>query len=132
MQALAATSEECKSGRVAHVELVPYAGPQCYPQLEERLMANAVEVGGLRRRGGGRGVGERSVRGEGDGLEVFAEQVERCWLGCADCGARRIVERGSLASLRGEMFVAGRRADPTITHGTIHFPQGGNPCQNTA
>ena len=64
MQALGATSEECKSGRVAQVELVPYAGPQCYPQLKERLMANAVEEGGLRRRGVERGVDGREVWGQ--------------------------------------------------------------------
>ena len=51
-----------------------------------------------------RGTAESSVGVEGDDLEAFAGQVEKCWLRCGDCGARRIVERGSLASLRSEKF----------------------------
>ena len=64
MQALKATNEMLKSGKVEQVELVQYAGPQCYPQLKERLMANAVESGGVRRdnsRPGAAGVSEDEV-----------------------------------------------------------------------
>ena len=39
-----------------------------------------------------------------DGLNAVVEQVEGCWLRCGDCGARRLVERRSLASLRAEGF----------------------------
>ena len=104
MQALKATSEMLKSGKVEQVDLAPYAGPQCYPQLKERLMANAVEAGGLRRDNNRPGAAGRSARPEDDGLNAVVEQFEGCWLRCDDCGARRLVERGSLASLRAEDF----------------------------
>ena len=104
MQALKATNEMLKSGKVEQVELVPYAGPQCYPQLKERVMANAVEAGGLRRGNNRPGAVGRSARPEDDGLNAVVEQFEGCWMRCDDCGARRLVERGSLSSLRAEQF----------------------------
>ena len=104
MQALKATNGMLKSGKVEQVELAPYAGPQCYPQLKERLMANAVEVGGLRRGNNRPGAAGRRARPEDDGLNAVVEQFEGCWMRCDDCGARRLVERGSLASLRAEEF----------------------------
>ena len=104
MQALKATNEMLKSGKVEQVELVQYAGPQCYPQLKERLMANAVESGGVRRDNSRPGAAGRRACPRDDGLGAVVEQVEGCWLRCGDCGARRLVERGSLASLRAEGF----------------------------
>ena len=104
MQALKATNEMLKSGKVEQVELVQYAGPQCYPQLKERLMANAVESGGVRRDNSRPGAAGRRACPRDDGLGAVVEQVEGCWLRCDDCGARRLVERRSLASLRAERF----------------------------
>ena len=104
MQALKATSELLKSPGPTQAGMAPYAGPQCYLQLKERLMANAPDTACARGRGGGRGAAQAPALVDAAALEAVKEQVEGCWLRCADCGARRLVERGSLASLRSEAF----------------------------
>ena len=103
MQALASTSEELKRTGGEMGALVPYAGPQCYSQLTERLMANAVETKGFRRHGAAKAAaGDASS--EGEELGGVVEQVQGCWLRCSECEAWRLVDRGSLPSLRSEAF----------------------------
>ena len=104
MQALRATSEELRRSSLAQVDLAPYAGPQCYPQRKERFMANALEEGQLRRRSGLGSAAAGRRHAEANELDAVAEQFEGCWLRCDDCGARRLVERASLAALRTEGF----------------------------
>ena len=103
IRALKATSEALYQGP-AHAGLVPYAGPQCYPQLKERLWANAPQQMETAGRGPKRGAVKVRAGTEDEDLRVLAEQFENCWMRCDDCGARRLVERGSAASLRSESF----------------------------
>ena len=103
IRALKATSEALHTGP-AHAGLVPYAGPQCYPQLKERLWANTPQQMETAGRGPKRGAVKARAGTEDEDLRVLAEQFENCWMRCDDCGARRLVERGSAASLRSESF----------------------------
>ena len=95
MQALSVTNQVM---RKSCIPMEPYAGPQCYSQLKERLMVNAPDAA---ERGEGE---ERRGGGVGDGMASVAEQMEKCWLTCDDCGARRLIERKSLVSLRSDVY----------------------------
>ena len=73
---------------------VPYAGPQCFAQLESRLDNNLIKEP--------KGKGNKQVQLYSD--PVAREQLKQCWMRCQSCSKRRLVERTSLPALREEDY----------------------------
>ena len=94
MQALRATSDELRLYPIVNAELTPYAGPQCFPQLQDRSRreANTVKAG---------------VAAELSG-DPARRQLTECWLKCDRCAKWRLVEQASLPALKTEEYVKKR------------------------
>ena len=88
MDALRATSEELGIYPQTNSQLLPYAGPQCFPQLydDSRRLAN------------GRVGQEEQVEAPLD-MRRERQFMEKCWLRCDACRKWRLVEPDALASL---------------------------------
>ena len=88
MEALRNTSDELRLFPIEHAKLKPYAGPQCFPHLQDpaRRFANAVTAEGAAE----------------VGADVARKQLTECWLQCDKCRKWRLVERASLPSLKTE------------------------------
>ena len=85
---------------------MPYAGPQCYPQLKDpvRLEANSQLVSkkkNKRKKGSGEG---SKAEDDVDEAEDIALQLRHCWLRCDKCGARRLVSSECMKSLTTEAY----------------------------
>ena len=94
MRALRATSAELQRFPIDRHRLTPYAGPQCFPHLEDpaRRFANDCKPGATLV----------------PGTDVARKQLTECWLQCDRCRKWRVVERASLAALKPEEYGKGR------------------------
>ena len=90
MRALRATSAELQRFPIDRHRLTPYAGPQCFPHLEDlaRRFANDCKPGPM----------------AAGGTDVARKQLTECWLQCDKCRKWRVVEHTSLAALRPEEY----------------------------
>ena len=90
MQALRATSAELQMFPLERNRLKPYAGPQCFPQLQDpaRRFANEEEPGTTAE----------------VGADAARKQLTECWLQCDKCKKWRVVERASLPALKPEEY----------------------------
>ena len=92
MQALQATTDELGGYPIMTCSMTPYAGPQCFPHLEQEERVQANRHGSVR------------VAGE-DVVDRHAfHQFETCWLKCDGCGKLRFVDQECFAALRPEAF----------------------------
>ena len=95
MEALARTSARVwGTYKCLKSHLVPYAGPQCFPQLVDDVRGRANE----------RFDPVRSGEVVVDVAEEVLEQMVKCWLQCRICGKWRLIDRMGLASLSSQRF----------------------------
>ena len=104
MQALRATSAELQMFPLERNRLKPYAGPQCFPHLQDpgRLFANDETA---------------STKAELGG-DAARKQLTECWLHCDTCKKWRVVERASLPALKPEEYVKRREGCVEVDWGT--------------
>jgi hypothetical protein len=91
-----------ESNEAYRAGLVPYAGPQCFPQLKDpvRLHANSQFVSKKKKKKTDKASAKGSkADGDVDELEDIAFQLQHCWLRCDKCGARRLVSSECLVVL---------------------------------
>ena len=99
MDALRAVS---KRGRMHHsaglrARLVPFAGPQCFPQVQDRERLDANASSGAM---GGTGASPGGVQSAGSVAADFRE----CWMQCDCCRRLRFVERHGMEALTSESY----------------------------
>ena len=87
MVALLATSEKLRIFPMETAELVPYAGPQCYPHLAEKKRLNADRKPAV------------AVEDATPPEIAHAREQMRCWLRCDDCRKLRLIDRRSFPAL---------------------------------
>ena len=101
VEALQATSLALRSQHLKHMEMEPYAGPQCFPQVFEdaRFQANPEK-------------GSRKARAVDQGGAIV-DQMAKCWVRCGSpcCGKLRLVQQSALLSLQSEEFLKGVALD---------------------
>ena len=85
MSALKTTSESLRGGQVNGMQLLKYAGPQCYPQVRDRMNA-----------------GLKPVSGDSGAKEL--NQWRDCWLCCSSCTKMRLVRKDCMPAVCPEMF----------------------------
>ena len=90
MQALRATSDELRMFPLERNRLKPYAGPQCFPHLQDPARRFADEE-------------EPGTTAE-VGADAARKQLTECWLQCDRCKKWRVVERASLPALKPEEY----------------------------
>ena len=74
---------------------IAYGGPQCFPQLIERLNVNGAQ--------------EMVKEEKGEQPKIYSdpvarEQLMQCWMRCQVCRKRRLVDKDSLPALRDEEY----------------------------
>ena len=93
MRALRATSLRLKLQPELIKYFREYAGPQCYPQLQERERTRANEP--------------EAQPGPQEERPLILEQFKDCWMLCDKCEKRRLVKLECLPALRNTDFKAG-------------------------
>ena len=103
MEALRAISEELQKFPIVNAELTPYAGPQCFPHLQDpgRRHANVAKAGPAAEAG----------------ADVARKQLTDCWLQCEKCRKWRLVEHASLPALKTEEYVKTRDGSVDVNWG---------------
>ena len=94
MGALRTASTEQWMFPIENARLTPYAGPQCFPHLQDpgRRHANTVKAGAT---------GEL-------GADAARKQLTECWLKCDHCAKWRLVELASLPAVKPEEYIKKR------------------------
>ena len=102
MMALAATRNELQGNRYEYGSLDEYAGPQCFPQLQDKSRVDANQ----------KRKADADDNAEADDANV--EQLRGCWFRCDHCRKWRVVERECATAWRLDYF----RGDVETNRGT--------------
>ena len=102
MMALAATSDELRRSVYEYGSLDAYAGPQCFPQLQDKARVDANQ----------KRKADADDNVEADDANV--EQLRGCWFRCDRCRKWRVVERECATAWRLDYF----RGDVDANRGT--------------
>ena len=86
MRALRETSEELQMFPIDRHRLKPYAGPQCFPHLQDLARRFAND--------------EKPSTTTEVGADATRKQLTECWLQCDSCRKWRVVDRASLPALK--------------------------------
>ena len=100
MLALEATSEELRKYPMVTDNMLPYAGPQCYPHLDKGSVEYRVKLGKLKTESPDEELDEQRDAGE----ETSTVLHDGSWLTCDHCGKWRCVALDSLPAVRGFGF----------------------------
>ena len=102
--ALRMTSELIRTYNAEYKKgLAEYAGPQCYPQLQDKARMEANSHHGKKKAADVGSAETDSVGMMGD-VEMSSDCFKGCWLRCHKCGARRLVSPECLEALRAADF----------------------------
>ena len=100
MLALEATSDELRKYPMVTENLVPFAGPQCYPHLDKGSTEYRVNSGKLKTESP-----DNHTEGKRESCVGSSTVLhDGCWLTCDHCGKWRCVDRDSLPAVRGFGF----------------------------
>ena len=100
MAALEATSDDLRKYDMVTDNLIPYAGPQCYPHLDKGSLEYRAKQGKLKTEAPDGDIDAQHERR----AEASTVLHDGCWLTCDQCGKWRCVARDSLPVVRGFGF----------------------------
>ena len=93
MKALRATSSELERHPYEYGPLAAHAGPQCFPQLQDKARVDANQKSSGQKE-------DDNVEGE----DADVEQLRGCWFRCDRCRKWRVVERECATAWRVDYF----------------------------